>query len=158
MFRKDRNDGRRGCGSLIYVSQELGSYPCKGLENAQVDDAVWCWVKLTNNTKILVGSIYRSPDSDEANNTAIMNQILQAVEVAGRNRVLLMGDFNIRQINWEEDIAVGTLNSLQSRFFECIKDCFLYQHVYAPTRFRGEQESTLDLVFTKEEEDVENVK
>ena len=44
------------------------------------------------------------------------------------------------------------------RFNECIKDCFLHQHVLVPTRYKGEQqESALDLIFTKEEEDIKNI-
>ena len=38
-----------------------------------------------------------------------------------------------------------------------MQDCFLYQHVTKPTRFRGNSSSTLDLIFTKEEEDVKNI-
>ena len=86
-----------------------------------------------------------------------MGVIVKACEVAGHNRILLMGDFNLSGINWIENITVGSEVSLSFRFNECIKDCFLYQHVLEPTRFRGEQESTLDLVFTKEEEDVKNI-
>ena len=86
-----------------------------------------------------------------------MRQIEKASEITNQNRILLMGDFNIKEINWEENEAEGDINTLQSRFYECTKDCFLYQHVYAPTRFRNDQESTLDLIFTKEEEDVKNI-
>ena len=157
MYKKHRTDGRVGGGCITYISQELKSYACKELENVPGDDAVWCWVKPTKDTKILVGCIYRSPSSTPENNEALMNQILQAVEVAGKNRLLLMGDFNLKEINWSEDEAAGTINALPSRFYECIKDGCLNQHVFAPTRFRGEQQSTLDLVFTKEEEDVKNI-
>ena len=34
---------------------------------------------------------------------------------------------------------------------------FLHQHVKMPTRFRGNSSSTLDLILTKEEEDVKNI-
>ena len=37
------------------------------------------------------------------------------------------------------------------------QDNFLHQHVKMPTRFRGNSSSTLDLILTKEEEDVKNI-
>ena len=157
MYKKHRTDGRRGGGCVLYVSHELKSYACKELETVQGDDAIWCWVRLSNEARILVGCMYRSPTSTGANNTHFMNQIIRASEVANQNRVLLMGDFNVKEINWEEDEAEGETSTLQSRFFECTKDSYLIQHVYAPTRFRNDQESTLDLIFTKEEEDVKNI-
>ena len=157
MYKKHRTDGRVGGGCLTYISQELKSYSCKELENVPGDDAVWCWVKPTENTKILVGCMYRSTAINPENDKAIMEQIKKAVEVAGTNRILLMGDFNVKEINWSEDEAAGSINALPSRFFECIKDGSLNQHVFAPTRFRGDQQSTLDLIFTKEEDDIKNI-
>ena len=39
-----------------------------------------------------------------------------------------------------------------------INDCFLHQHVKEPTRFKNNESSTLDLIFTKEEEDIVNIR
>ena len=157
MYKKHRTDGRRGGGCVLYVSQELKSYACKELENVQGDDAIWCWVKLENKARILVGCMYRSPSSSEDNNNHFMNQIIKASDVANQNRILIMGDFNINDINWEENEAEGAIEALPYRFYECTKDSYLHQHVFAPTRFRNEQESTLDLIFTKEEDDIKNI-
>ena len=156
-YKKNRIDGTRGGGCIIYVSEELKSYQCKELENIPGDDSVWCWVKLADETKVLVGCIYRCPESPQHNNRLIMEQIVKACDIAGQNRILLMGDFNLKEINWIEDEAIGSHVALPFMFKECMKDCFLYQHVREPTRFRNEQESTLDLVFTREEEDVKNI-
>ena len=48
-------------------------------------------------------------------------------------------------------------NRVEREFLETIKDNFLHHHVTQPTRFRGEEKSTLDLIFTKEEDDVRNI-
>ena len=157
MYKKDRIDGRKGGGTLIYVSRELKSYPCRELDNVPGDDSIWCWVKTNKKARILVGCIYRSCSSTPANDELLMNKIIKAQDIAGTNRVLLMGDFNVPEINWPENDANGTENSLPYRFFECIKDCYLHQHVHVPTRFRGNQKSTLDLIFTREEDDVKNI-
>ena len=157
LYRKDRNDGRQGGGCALYVSQELKSYPCRELINVQGDDAVWCWIKAAEDMKVLVGCIYRSSGSSAVNSASLINQIRRASEVAGNNKFVLLGDFNLPEISWRENEASGDINALPSRFFEGIKDCFLYQHILVPTRFRNEQSSTLDLVFTKEEHDVKNI-
>ena len=116
MYKKHRTDGRRGGGCVLYVSQELKSYACKELENVQGDDAIWCWVKLENKARILVGCMYRSPNSSGENNNQFMDQIIKASEVANQNRILIMGDFNIKDINWEENEADGGIDTLPNRF------------------------------------------
>ena len=117
MYKKHRTDGRRGGGCVLYVSQELKSYACKEMENVQGDDAIWCWVRLMNQAKILIGCMYRSPTSSQENNTYFMDQIIKASDVANQNRILVMGDFNIKEINWTEEEVEGNVGTLQSRFF-----------------------------------------
>ena len=156
IYRKGRI-GRRQGGCLIYVNKDLKSYACRELENLPGEDSVWCWVKLSNETKILVGCIYRSTSSDNANNELLMNQMKRASEVAGKSRILIMGDFNVKEINWQENEVEGGPESFPFLFYECTKDCFLYQHVTELTRFRSQQESLLDLIFTNEEDDVKNI-
>ena len=100
---------RQGGGCLVYVSDKLKSYECKELNNLPGDDSVWCWVRVTSDTKILVGCIYRSTGSGVTNNELLMNQLVQASEVAGNNRIILMGDFNLKEINWlENEIEEGS--------------------------------------------------
>ena len=75
-YRSDRMGRRQGGGCLVYVSDKLKSYECKELNNLPGDDSVWCWVRITNDTKILVGCIYRSTGSGATNNELLMNQIV----------------------------------------------------------------------------------
>ena len=47
---------------------------------------------------------------------------------------------------------------IASQFLECVKDCFLYQHVRNITRFRAATEqSVLDVLFTNEENMINSV-
>ena len=157
-YMKNRENGKKGGGCALYIRNNLKSYACKEMENMPGDDSIWCWVKPTNDTKLLVGSIYRSPSSSDTNNQNIMNQIKRACELIDKSRILLMGDFNLKEIHWTENCAEGDINSFPHKFHELIKDCFLHQHVTEPTRFRADQRpSILDLVFTKEEEDIKNI-
>ena len=104
--------------------------------------------------KTLVGSVYRSPNSTNENDKLLMEKILQADEIAGDNRMLILGDFNLPHIDWEErDLRQGA-RRVEHDMLDIINDCFLYQHVREDTRFMNVQSSLLDLIFTKEEGDI----
>ena len=63
-----------------------------------------------------------------------------------------MGDFNIKEINWELITSETSENHISLRFIECVRDCFLFQHVLEPTRFRSDNvPSIVDQIFTNEE-------
>ena len=68
-----------------------------------------------------------------------------------------MGDFNVPKIDWaDKDLLLGA-RRIEIQVMDVVNDCFLHQHVKKPTRFRNNESSTLDLIFTKEEEDVRNI-
>ena len=69
--------------------------------------------------------MYRAPASSPENNDNLLNQIIRANEISGQNRILLMGDFNLKEINWLEEEVSGAITAIPSKFYECTKDCFL---------------------------------
>ena len=163
MYRNDRI-GRRGGGTILYITNQLGQRDCKTLNRPlngiSFDSSVWCWpcwVSPSKGKKILVGSIYRSPTSSSVNDSHLLRQMELANDVAGGNRLLVLGDFNVPKINWAtRDILPGA-RKIERDLYEAVTDNFLYQHVLVPTRYRGTGNSTLDLIFTKEEEDVKDI-
>ena len=84
--------------------------------------------------------------------------IEKANEIAGENRLLIMGDFNVPKVDWINKEVLPGATVIERNFFEAITDNFLHQHVTEHTRIRGEERSILDLIFTKEEDDVKNIK
>ena len=160
-YRDDRGEGTGG-GTLLYINKKLGQKPCRKLNkmrnNQHFDSNIWCWVSPTRTKKILVGSIYRSPRSTRENNNLLLQQIDRANTIAGDNRLLIMGDFNIPSIDWVTRDIPTRAPKIDRDLFKKLQDCFLYQHVTKPTRFRGNASSTLDLICTKEEEDLRNIK
>ena len=156
MYRNDRK-GKRGGGSILYINNKLEHRVCRPLNALPFESSSWCWVSEEGGKKILVGSIYRSTSSTTNNDNLMLNLIEKANEIAGENRVLIMGDFNVPKIDWENSDIVSGGKIINVHMLDSIKDCFLYQHVRDSTRLRNDQESTLDLIFTKEEEDVKNI-
>ena len=73
---------------------------------------------------------------------------------SGFTQKYCFGDFNYNKINWtpqpippEDDRA----DTQESKFIECIRDTYMYQHISQPTRHRNGQRSTIDdLIFSSD--------
>ena len=116
-------------------------------------------LKLKNNSgDLLLVSIYRSPNSENKNKEKLLDLLQQISEDRSKNKVVF-GDFNLPGIDWESLTFNSGEGSLEYRFIEKVRDCFLTQHIHAITRSRGnERGNILDLVFTEDEGLVEEVK
>lgn len=145
-------------GVAIYVKEDLAQSEVNF--RTEYSDHIWVEISLENNESILLGCIYRSPSKE---NNATMRSTLQVCDllhkaVQRNNKYLLVcGDFNYREIDWENESADEQLEHL-SQFIRTFQHCFLYQHVTEPTRYRqGEEPSLLDLVMSNEEGMVSNI-
>ena len=160
MYRDDRVAGRGG-GTMLYISTDLGHRECLALKRPTnqipFDSSIWCWVTPSKGKKILVGCIYRSTSSLGINNDKLMELLKLANDIAGENRLLILGDFNVPNIDWINKVTLPRARKVDRDFLETVSDNFLWQHVKKYTRFRGGERSVLDLTFTKEEEDVKNI-
>ena len=96
------------------------------------------WVEIvTNDQKVLIGLVYRAPSSTMEYSTALWDEIKRGC--ARGQKTCIMGDFNMRHINWE---SLTSSKSEDENFINMILDTFLYQAVNQPTR----QGNILDLV------------
>ena len=69
----------------------------------------------------------------------------------GTSHLLIAGDFNLPGIDWENDYIEHNEDHL-TEFINSVQNCFLFQHVKFPTRYRpGETANILDLIMTNEE-------
>ena len=161
LYRNDRED-KRGGGELLYISKKLGQRECKPLNNPangeEFDSSIWCWVTPKKGKKVLVGNIYRPPSSTWEKNRQLMNLLGRATDIAGENRLLYMGDFNAPKIDWVNMDTLPGARRFEKDLLKAAQDNFVNQHVHEYTWFRGDEKSTLDLFFTKEEEDMRNIK
>ena len=74
------------------------------------------------------------------------------------DQVLICGDYNFKQINLEYHYVDGGIESEQSKLYDGSQDAFLHQHVREFTRARwSDTPSLLDLIFTKDEVDINNL-
>ena len=123
------------------------------------DDA-WIQIPGDNGESLLCGCIYRSPsDSDQIASLESTRKIINLLKAAYEinPNVLIAGDFNFKEIDWVNDFVPPGKVYL-NEFISTLHECFLYQHVTEPTRFReGEQPNLLDLILSNEEDMVQDL-
>ena len=156
MYRCDRCNTTGG-GVLLYVHDSLQFVSCTPLNDLHINEAVWCTIQLRNNDKMLVGVVYRSPNSSFDNSFKQINFILNLSEYVGYSHCLLMGDYNFPNTNWSAMSSPEGVQSLSICIVNACGDGFLTQHVTKTTRHRyGQNSSLLDLVFTSDPEMIED--
>jgi hypothetical protein len=161
-YRKDRtisNGGKgKGGGVLLYVRDTLQSCPLLNLTNDEFQDSVWCMID-SDSHSVVVGVCYRSTSSTKDNNASLLGLLEKAENQAAKSHLLIFGDFNYPEINYERYEVEGGPDTDAYRFFNKTTDLFLYQNINEWTRCRiGQQPSLLDYVFTDEDNVVEDIK
>ena len=151
------------CGIIIYVSKTLISTQYS-VPNCDFEEHLWAKVRLPKGHNLLVGCVYRSPSSDKAASTTLLSDLFHKVSNLKFSHLLIAGDFNYGEIQWDNCIVDNTLHSdghCAEEFLLAVSECGLIQHVTVltePTRFRpGQSPSRLDLVFSNEEGMVSNL-
>ena len=152
----EKNIGR---GSIMYIKKDI---PYKEVildsKFSNFEEVILAEINLNKNDRILCVNVYRRGESSELN-TNLLLDIIDSICNKKYSHIIIMGDFNLKQINWEESSCPGeNTEDFNHKFIECIRDNFLFQHVTEPTRKRGQDEpSTLDLIFTNEENMVKDL-
>ena len=147
----------QGRGSVLYVKASLQSLQVK--MQTEFDVSVWCFVKLHNNNSLLVGSVCRSPNAPDSDNEKFMLMINEVLQTK-HSHLLIMGNFNFPEIDWELQTANVSENHAANKFVSCFKD-FDFVPTYATqlTHYRAiQQRNILDLLVTNEPGMIDNLK
>ena len=144
-----------GRGVSIYVRNTLKS---EQLEfNTEFSDNIWVNIESGDNTTTLIGCLYRSPNSNESNNNLLLD-ILNETKLKKKTRLVIVGDFNLKEIDWANFKVSTRPEHIAMKVFDVINDNFYEQLVKEPTRHReGEQPNVLDWVVTDCSEYIENL-
>jgi hypothetical protein len=111
---------------------------------------------LKGSDELLVGCIYKSPNSDKENLPLLNKMIIEASQMKQFSHLLIMGDFNYSKLDWTNWNSNGDKEG--DAFMESIRDSFLYQHVEGYTLTRENSEpSIIDLIFTNEDDMVDRI-
>ena len=142
-FRKDRvtahyRDGtyvdqNRG-GVLLLIKEDLN--PDEHPASSVKAELLWVSIEIDSKNQWLIGVCYR-PEVDE---DFMLEKINSSINAIDNQNVLLLGDFNFRNINWENETFT---RPIEQSFIDTINDNQLQQIIDIPTR----GENILDLAF-----------
>ena len=141
-------------GVLLYIDKTLNARECETLNNIEYDESVWCTYIDADENNVIVGCIYRSPNSTQENNTGLLD-LMKNPEISKYDKVCIMGDFNYPEARWDD---VSKQNNASSLFIDSTRDALLVQKVNKPTRHRENQKSSMiDLVFVNDESIISDI-
>ena len=139
-----------GRGVCLYAKQDLR--PTLVTVDNSFKESVFIKCQLDREENAIFGLLYRSPNSTDENNKQLNTTLQTAAEIP-TNHLIIMGDFNYPDIDWENERSTVGDERAASIFYKATKDAFFIQHQMAPTRFRNGQQPKLDdLVFTNRED------
>lgn len=144
-------------GVVIYVKKLFSAQQVIIDECEITKESVWVEVALRDRDSMIIGCVYRSPNSTETNNKNLNSLISRATR--DKSHILICGDFNYPEIDWSTETTPANEDNKATVFMEKVmRDLFLHQHVQSPTHYRVEQRPTLiDLILTNEKGMVENL-
>ena len=135
------------------MKDNLNAIENKILNDSSFEEATFCSFISDEGEKVLVGCIYRSPNSSEENFNNLI-KLFDDDEISKFDKLLLMGDFNLPNVNWQGHNS----SKREVSFVECLRDLFLEQVTKNPTRRRGNQKPTLDdLILVNDENLVSDI-
>lgn len=134
-------------GVALYLRDNLNAVECVEMNSFDFQEAVWCSFISKQKEKVLIGCVYKSPNSTDENVQNMFN-MLKSPKLNKYDKVCIVGDFNFSTVSWQ-----GSWTSTKDeQFKECIRDAYLHQMVVNPTRRRLGQRPTLDdLVLVNDE-------
>ena len=141
-----------GGGVFLLVSKQYHSSQPEDLTvDSNTDcEVLWVKVKVTGSSDVYVGSFYKPPDKTDPEYLQHQQATLNRIPTDKGAHLWLGGDFNLPNINWEEECtAPHASNSTQcNQLLTIMRNSFLDQVVSEPTRITETTPSTLDLFFT----------
>ena len=148
------HDGR---GVALFIKESLDYVILNEFDDIHSPSLV-CKVKLPNNENTIFALCYRSPNSSDTMNENVNALIDNINKKHNKDKVIILGDFNFPEIDWDRELCDKNENHKASKFLSCIHKNYLHQHVKKPTHHRGIQNPTLiDLIISNEEDLVQNL-
>ena len=142
-------------GVAIYIENKSNPRDITSIINTEkFEECVFCEFEGTNSEKVLVGCMYKSPNSTKDNVEKMLTTIKND-KMNSYDTIVITGDFNYPKIKWE-----GGLNTGENEVFvETLKDAYLIQKVKNPTRnIRQDQRANIvDLVLTNDENMISDI-
>ena len=147
------NQSQQDCkrGIIIYTKEDLKA-GILDLGTNHFSEALGISINV-NGLIINIIGIHRIPNQTSPTGDKQLFDLIKAVSAASTNNgLVLLGDFNLPSIIWENGYGYNATSSdtptYEDEFLQCVDNNYLHQHIDQPTRFRENQTpNQLDLVF-----------
>ena len=118
LFRTDKEGSKGvGGGALLYIHQSLDAVQCYKFDHIAYETSIWCEINLNKTDTLLVGLIYRSPNTTSENSEALRKQLLHMTTLHHISHTLVFGDFNFPEIKWKHNTVSAGPKSEPQMFF-----------------------------------------
>ena len=91
---------------------------------------------MNNTNKVLVGVVYRASSSPLDNDCRMLTALSDLQYYQPHSHLLLMGDFDLPNIDWVNNTVTGGNSTFTSQLFNATQDALLTQHSLGPMRHR----------------------
>ena len=147
VFRKDRITNSHEGGVFQAIKKDIIVTHRTDLDTEC--EIIWtqCQLAGRKSKSILFGSYYRPNVSDMDGLVELNVSLLKMRDNINKSNVLLAGDFNAPDIDWQNPETSSTCKTSE-RLLEIIDEHDLTQLVQEPTRRQGEIQNILDLVLS----------
>ena len=136
-----------GRGQLMFTDKKLKAEEIK--LNSKAEEVLAIKIDTDKGDSLVIALMYRSPSSTKED-SKLIRQAIEEISNMNSSDIIIMGDFNYKEINWEDEKGSG---KEQDKFIACVQQNMLSQHVKDVSRFRGDNKpSRVDLVFATEED------
>ena len=102
----------------------MHSSTCDPLTGLHIEESVWYIITRSDNVKMLVGVVYRSPQSSDENDNAL-NTAISKIDTYHDCSELIMGDFNVPNIDWIDLTCSNSDRSFAHQFIDTSLDSYL---------------------------------
>ena len=147
LMRRDRMNGKKGGGCIVYVANYLAAIQIRHLENSELEAI---WIKLhTNKTSSVIGLVYRAP-----NDAGFFDEFSKQLERCWLKykNLIIIGDFNVNLLhqgaNTENELLNNETNSITNKFQSILSQFELSVVNNEPTRVTKTSSTLIDLVIT----------
>ena len=143
LFWKNRLS-KKGGGVICYVKNSLNAIKIDK-EDSESYDSIYVEITKNNNSKVIIGTVYRPPKQQAADDVVLYREINS---LSLNKQAIIIGDFNCPNIDW------GSMHGDQegNKLIEMIEDTFLTQIVDQPTR----ENNILDLILVTDPDLISN--
>ena len=159
VYRKDRDNNSRGGGVFQAVKSDL--IMTHRSEWGSDCEIIWTQCQLAGirtAKSIYFGSYYRPNISDTESLEEVNTSFLKMGAALHQNNVILTGDFNAPDVNWDNPLDQDDLTTASKRLLEVLDDNDLIQFVKEPTRRQETTQNILDLVLSNNKDIIGRVK